>query len=126
MAIGNINQTYGGYKRTPFCQAAWDKDYRCLVTFGITFSREQPAALKVRDTSGYSPLMWASYRGHLPSVKFILANRLEDEISSKNAWGKTALSYAKKHPDIVQYLTSKHCYTKCAIYMILHVYFVPT
>lgn len=65
--------------------------------------------INVNDTMGMAPLHWASDRGDLKMLKFLIEDRRAD-IDFQDETGQTALHYAVScnHEDICKYLISKN------------------
>ena len=94
-----IEERDGTDKETPFIDAARYDNYTCLVLLGIEFKAKNPNALTRLDKDDWSALTWASHRGHLASLEFIVQNELAGDFNLKNLENKTALYYAQSEPD---------------------------
>ena len=70
----------------------------------VSYLLSRGAQIEDHDSHGRTPLMWASMRGHLYTVKILLEAGADINATSK--WGSTAIEYAQKYDnqDIAQYL----------------------
>ena len=64
--------------------------------------------MEAKENNGWTPLIWASYMGHLTTVKF-LVEECHANVEAKSNGGLTAVKYAKAYgrSDVVAYLRSK-------------------
>ena len=110
-----IDERYGTDNDTPFIHAARYDDYNCLVLLGIAFKTKNADALTLLDKDNWSALIWASNRGHLASLEFLVQNELAGDFNLKNLENKTALYYAESEPDedhasVAAYLKGRSLY----------------
>lgn len=68
--------------------------------------------INVNDAMGMAPIHWASDRGDLNILKFLIEN-LSADVNLQDSTGQTALHYAVScsHEDICEYLISKNAST---------------
>ena len=48
--------------------------------------KKEHADVNMKDTSDYTPLMWASEEGHQEIVKFLLANGADTQAKNRHGW----------------------------------------
>ena len=82
------------------CREGHTNTCRALVKAG--------ARVEAKDNNGYTPLIKASKKGHLDTVKF-LVEECHANVEAKSNKGETALYWAKRNGkrDVVAYLRSK-------------------
>jgi ankyrin repeat protein len=69
--------------------------------------KANPALVNAKDGSGYTPLHWAAYYGHMDVADFLLTNSADVNAKSNVGWTPLHDAAAYGHMDVVELLLAK-------------------
>ncbi|XP_046346827.2 cytadherence high molecular weight protein 2-like isoform X1 [Haliotis rufescens] len=99
----DVNCRWGGWSETPVMEAAY-RGHRDVVELLVS----EGADVSLVDRDGYNTLHYASYGGHLETVKFVLSLHVVD-IDARDNYGQTAADLARSggHTRVLDLLVSR-------------------